>query len=161
MNGIVESERPVIFLDIDGVMNSLISMKKYGVISAFMPESIFALNLIIYRTNAQLVISSAWRKVNTLVKINVVLRINHILKDAVDCTPNLDRRSDSGIYIASTRGEEIATWLDRYPTVPRFVILDDGADMDGLEIALVQIDSECGLTIADAEKAIQILGGCL
>ncbi len=69
----------------------------------------------------------------------------------MDCTPRLPEQ---------TRGAEIAKWLGDYERhkIQSFVILDDDKDMDSLSIRLVQTQGHVGLTMADAERAIAMLG---
>ena len=55
------------------------------------------------------------------------------------------------------RGLEIAAWLAARPDYPPFVILDDDDDMGALAPYLVQTNPETGLTLIDAEKAIEII----
>ena len=64
-------------------------------------------------------------------------------------------------YLDKTRGIEIQHWLAKHAirrSVPtRFAILDDENDMGTLVSHLIQTNGERGLTMADAERAIQML----
>ena len=66
-------------------------------------------------------------------------------------------------YIDKTRGIEIQHWLAKHAirrSVPtRFVILDDEDDMGIALPHLIQTNGDRGLTMADAERAIQMLLG--
>ena len=57
------------------------------------------------------------------------------------------------------RGNEIKLWLDFHPAIRRYVILDDCGDMTDEQKAghFVQTDSSVGLTRADAEQAAALL----
>lgn len=60
-------------------------------------------------------------------------------------------------FVSPIRGKEIKNWLNNN-LVDGFVILDDHFDeMDGLLDKLVYVNNNLGLTIEDAEKAIQLL----
>lgn len=172
----------VIMLDIDGVMNSAASceladeMRSRGeflvcrpctgslgvglcsVFNLFAPWSVAALNQITDTTGAKIVISSTWRR-----DAIPWLRIWGVRGDIIDTTPVLDRYNGT-IYLATTRGDEIASWFERWPsrpgaqTVTQFVILDDDADMGALLPRLVQTDARGrGLTHEHAERAIEML----
>jgi hypothetical protein len=65
------------------------------------------------------------------------------------CTPRL----------FGDRGEEIQKWLDEHgENVESFVILDDDSDLEPYMSRSVIVDGEVGLTEADVNKAIVILG---
>lgn len=155
----------VIFLDIDGVMNNLESLRyprtkvrssKHSY-SAAHPSCVQALNRIIAATDAQIVISSTWRGIGLGV-LREILRAWGVVGTIVSRTPDLSRQHGS-IYGAPERGAEIQQWLDAYLDldIDSFVILDDGDDMGQLRLHLVQTDYEQGLTEADADRAIAIL----
>ena len=56
------------------------------------------------------------------------------------------------------RGDEIQDWLDRYPEVTGYCILDDDSDMLDSQLRnFVQTDMDYGLTDALAYRAVQIL----
>jgi hypothetical protein len=146
----------VIFLDIDGVLNNMESLRFPRIrvkssehsYSAAHPSCIAALNRIISETNARIVISSTWRGIG----LEVMFEIFHqwgIAGMTVGYTPLWERSFE--------RGDEIADWLSKHPEVTSFVILDDGDDMGVLKHRLVQTDYEIGLTEADADRAIAIL----
>ena len=68
-----------------------------------------------------------------------------------DMTPKLTGR-------ALPRGREIEEWLrGRSGEVESFVILDDNAKMAPYMGHLVLVNEHCGLTEADADRAIAIL----
>ena len=162
----------IIFLDIDGVLNSEASMIRKGKFDFFNdnpdPEHIKWLNLIIEKTGAQCVISSTWRNGCSSL---MMWRFLYLLGFKGKIIGNTPRLSDS------YRGTEIKAWLNEhedketkykdYPEgsmcrihmgkVESFVILDDDSDMVDLMPHLVEIDGRKGLTEEDALKAIEIL----
>lgn len=144
----------LIFLDIDGVMNSLQSMQdnKHLGIHRDIPtvDHVNHLNYIIASTDARIVISSSWRVIHSSSSIDLILCLQGF--------------KYPGYVISSTithkyhRGDEIQDWLDMASNkIQRFVILDDCNDMLHLKQFLVQTDSNIGLTKQDADKAIKIL----
>jgi hypothetical protein len=145
-----------IFLDIDGVLNNLESLRfprtkvncSRPSFSAAHPSCIQALNRIIKFTDARIVVSSTWRGIG----LEVLFEVFHqwgITGMTIGYTPLWDRSFE--------RGDEIANWLSKHPEVESFVILDDGDDMGHLKHRLVQTNFEIGLTEADADRAIAIL----
>lgn len=142
----------VIFLDIDGVLNSVESMTiKHSLKERHtdMPCKVYVryLNKIIESTGAKLVISSTWRLGNTSWLLDMLLY-------ALDCTGQV---VGSTYHISGcTRGAEIKKFLE-HNNVEKFVILDDDSDMEDLLPYLVQTSNKVGLTEEDADKAIDIL----
>lgn len=153
----------VIFLDIDGVMNNLESLRSPRTkvassehsYSAAHPSCVAALNRVTAATDAKIVISSTWRGIG----LEVLFEVLHawgVRGMIVGRTPDLAREQNS-IWGAPERGAEIRQWLDAHADVESFVILDDGDDMGNLQHQLVQTNYERGLTEADADRAIAIL----
>lgn len=152
----------IIFLDIDGVLNSRQSMLKKHQTTEYpitkiedkttWPDPILVsrLNKIIEITDSNIVISSVWRSLG-LDRIIEILEKVGVKSKVIGITAKL-----SGL----SRGEEIQNWLDfssQVITISNFVILDDDSDMPGLESNLVKTDNEVGLQDEDVEKAIEIL----
>lgn len=111
----------VLFLDIDGVLNSTRTCVAHGgyphdftEMRAFDRVAIKLLQRMCDSAGVQVVLSSAWR-------------ITHSAKEAadalglpiIDVTPNLGTK----------RGEEIAAWLAKHPEVTDYAIVDDDSDM--------------------------------
>lgn len=146
-----------IFLDIDGVLIDYAairaSMAGSGIV--YNPECINALNWLTDRSGAQIVVSSHWRA-RGLARIKVILAEWGATGEVLDITPNLDKRTETGVFVSSTRGEEIAAWLAVNPPAP-FVIIDDEADMGHLLPFLVCTSYETGLTMQHARDALNIL----
>lgn len=151
----------LIFLDIDGVMVTHATWgqrRDHGHANAD-PTCIAVLNHIIAQTGADIVVTSVWRLDRNLAELREIINLHFgITGRVVDRTPRLIKKQD-GIYVAQERGEEIAAWLNDYERYPieSFVILDDDADMGALKDRLVQTSFERGLTMADAERAIELL----
>ena len=111
----------VIFLDIDGVLNSEETVKKgirsdrgYIGIDPFL-TAIF--NRIIFATDAKIVLSSTWRKLDTSRD-----EVRRRVMDFIDVTPDTFLMGESAW---SERGDEIQAWLDHHPEVEKYAIIDD------------------------------------
>lgn len=146
----------IIFLDIDGVLNSRQSISynhtlglTFGEYDRPDPLMIANLNFIIKETDAYIVISSSWRIRGLMYCKEMLYKAGLIKNSILDITPT--------IYNTG-RGNEIQKWLDNdLDDIESFVILDDNSDMMHLKKFLVQTNSEYGLTLADSLKAIKIL----
>jgi len=147
----------LIFLDIDGVLNSERHAKKMheqGVTDTyneFDPECVAALNRICDESGAVCVLSSTWRLSWSLPGMLEHLRKFGFTGELVDKTP----------ITSKERGFEIAMCLGHFhrhgPEVESFVILDDDSDMEHLLPFLVKTSFKTGLSEEDADKAIKML----
>lgn len=145
----------IIFLDMDGVMNSQASAKRFKTFHKCQPESVDALNMIIDATGAKIVISSTWREAYGLDFVRGFLESAGVQRySVIDATPVIRTKE-----FASERGVEINDWLSRQTEKPySFVILDDDAwDMSPNQARFVKTDMQIGLNQTDALKAIGIL----
>ncbi len=153
----------VIFLDFDGVMNSVGSMiynnrmKLLGLSDtptheSFDPIASSNLQYILEElSDVQIVVSSTWRKYKNLEALKKIFETNRILPDRMIGTTPVD----SDRY----RGKEIHMYLKDHPEVTEFVIIDDDTDMEPYMDRLVKTDCRNGLTFTDAEKVIEMFGG--
>ena len=165
--------RKVIFLDIDGVINTKEWHSKmtkdtpkdeYGY--AFNPEAVVNLAHIIKETDAVIVISSSW-KFYGVPKLRQMWKIRNLPGTILDITPNtvsdemlLNANLDE-MELGVCRGNEIKEWLSKHKgEVSNYVIIDDFDDLlPEQEDHAVLTDSLIGITEFDAEKAIMILNG--
>lgn len=159
----------VIFLDIDGVLNCRTS-KSYchddecGLITGIDSDKVKRLAKIVETTNAKIVLSSDWRvgweKYYTTRKPSHAKYLDNHLKKKGNITIFDKTPLSHGGY---WRGEEILAYLRLHQDVENYVILDDTffEDFSIKEISehLVLTEYKVGLTDADVEKAIKILGG--
>lgn len=144
----------VLFLDIDGVLNSdtfylnrpkEIKHLPYP-LSEFDPACVARLNRILDETKARLVISSSWRHGAFL---NRILSKVGITAKMWDITP---------YGMGRPRGCEIRQFLNEHPDIENYVILDDIDNMlPEQQSHFVLTKYYYGLTDEDAEKAINIL----
>lgn len=155
----------VIFLDVDGVLNSEFSRdKERNNFDNWMEHEVSEMHVnnlkkIVDATGAQIVLSSSWRFdhpkatgrdfiADPLMKV-LDRKLKAVGLDIIDVTPDLRGK---------IRGAEIQDWLDRHSEVERFVILDDDVDMmEEQKPFFVNTTFKNGLTEEMANKAIEIL----
>lgn len=153
------SHPPVLFLDIDGVLNGH-EYDEGAESNRIRPECVARLNEVLADTGASLVISSAWRYMilggaMNLAGFTYLLRthgvrcpgrvIGHIGRDTQTEDPN-------------ERGRLIKAWLAERPEVTRWAVVDDMAlGFEGMPF--VRTDGRVGLTVADADALTRMLRG--
>jgi len=138
--------RPVIFLDIDGVLAPIRRWDRYGDLDAACIE---VLNEIVARAGADVVVSSTWRHGRTVAELQETLGAGGFIGRVLDKTP-------TGAP-GNGRAGEIAAWLAEH-AVSGYVIIDDHVDMGDLRPHLVDTHPAHGLRPADASRAIAVLG---
>ena len=145
----------VIFLDIDGVLNSFSTLpeKDEGLVGWLDQSNTVFLNDIVQSTNSYLVVSSTWRLQKTTGEIQELLAKAGCQGVVLDSTPNLKHKKKK-------RFEEIHSWLQatKY-NIEKFVILDDETYMGDLSEYHIQTDSQYGLTQKNSSDAVEILNG--
>ena len=138
----------VIFLDIDDVLNTLPTRERGELFDSVNVE---ALNAVLDRTSAMIVMTSTWRLCATLAEWEEILMNGgiHACERVLDVTPWID-----GI----SRGAEIAYWLEHsLCEVSQYTILDDRDDMAPFKDHLLRTTPEQGLTQVLANLAISRL----
>jgi len=161
----------VVFLDIDGVLNSgvfndsLHQRKKYSPdvtiteADEFDPVAISMLNRLLDLTGAVIVISSSWRLCSPVSKIWMWMQQRGFTGEIIGVTP-WGRMTIEGYD--GYRGDEITAWLEwTSPDVTDWVAIDDypAEMMRGTEGHFVKIEGTIGLQDADVRHAIAILMG--
>ena len=152
----------IIFLDIDGVLNTdrqirINDLKQINDID-FDPKVMENLKKIVEQSEARIVITSTWRvhrKENgylwrELVRNFEAYNINPSC--IIDITPILDTNMKPEI-----RELEISKWLDANKSIERFVILDDQWSMGILSDYFIRCLSFNGITSEIADEAIKML----
>ena len=172
----------VLFLDIDGVLNSenwfayRIYCVKNNMVNILMnfvdtddrnikhkltmldDRAIANLNRIVEETGCKVVLSSSWR--SSIESENIftqnLLKLKGFKYDFYDVTPRLWFEDFS-----TRRGEEIKFWLDKESEkhkIESFVILDDDSDILPEQMNnFIHVDGQVGLTDRDVLTAIEIL----
>lgn len=108
----------VIFLDIDGVLNTSSSLEDNV---HLLPEKCLRIAHIAKTCDAKIVISSSWRRNNDLLFFKSVFNClgipKHLIIDKTPCS-NKNR----------IRGYDIAEWLSNNEHVISYIIIDDSSD---------------------------------
>lgn len=165
----------IIFLDFDGVLNSVRSVVadqkcvnavrvKYDILaghkihSGFDPIAVKLIKEIVRRTGARIVVSSAWRKAISLRDIRDIFHGEFGWPDG-----------DDELIIATTgssdnghRGTEIQNWIDAYTVDVRnfqYIIIDDSYDFHDHQMKrFIQTDPYNGISYQDYSKALTLFG---
>lgn len=156
----------VIFLDVDGVLNSLSCKEKIDGYLFVEDEKIALLKELIDHTGAKVVLSSTWRYGWYAMEHFEESRDSD-LRDIHMFEKLRDKLLEYGIELLGytedfgRRGEEISAWLKKWTGEPieAYVILDD---MGGIEIRphcryLVQTSISQGIEPKHVKKAIKLL----
>lgn len=143
--------RPVLFLDIDGVLNTT-----YESMGTLDPRLIARLRYVVSASGCLVVLSSAWRKLYPLPQITDRLQQHGFVGHLFACTPALYEGRQT-----APRGHEIAAWMALASIGPdRIAVVDDEpAGMGDLRSRLVQTDPNLGMTDTDAHKLVRLLKG--
>ena len=144
----------IIFLDIDGVLNSHRKLKEVyerthkphsGYNYPFDEICLSNLKVLVELTNSKLVITSSWRKDKKGInKIIEALKEYELDQHIIGYTPILNK----------PRGIEIQEYLNQLDYKPNFIILDDDTDMENLIDYLIKTNIKVGLTEENVEEAI-------
>ena len=164
----------VVFLDIDGVLNShdwwyARTSDRHDID----PRNVAVLNEITQPVAASIVVSSTWRlhyrgryqdhdgERPTWRFLGDLLHSHGVLAPIIGITEQLPAVPDGkGGRKSCPRGLEIRAWLEAHAGVTHFVVLDDDMDMDGVEDHHVKTDMRTGgLRRAHVAPALSLLGG--
>ena len=152
--------RPIIFLDFDGVVETIywdkkedgsftLNSHKLGHDELNNKQAIGWLNELYSHIPYDIVISSTWRISMSLEQLQDLLinsGFNPNIK-VIGMTPILHQQ----------RGLEIQEWIDENNFNGKFIIIDDDSDMCHLLPLLVRCDCQLGFTIYDYNKALRLL----
>ena len=146
--------RKVVFLDIDGVLNS----GKYitqcpdfdDPAQQLDPAAIARLNIITDMAGAVIVVSSTWRLAfhGDLEKLQDCMKSYHIKAPVIGMTPNKPNA------VRNRRGKEIQKWIDDHHEIDKFVIIDDDSDMGKLGQYQIKTLFEDGLQDQHIAQAV-------
>lgn len=172
----------VIFLDVDGVLNSLdyydnseerqklhreklnkrathTELSDYEIFRQDIDDkAVLLLQEIIDKTGAKIVVSSAWRTGGTFTALKEIFKELNFSGEIIGVTPNRDCQH-------CVRGNMIRQWIDKnksfmgdYPGHNQYVIIDDDDDMLLCQKDnFVQTSSKASLTKKDVDMAVRIL----
>lgn len=138
----------IIFLDVDGVLNSELDSFDWYVQTDYHFE---LLKSLVDKTQAKIVLSSSWRKSKDSLE-TIKSRLQDFGIDVYDVTPSINSPY-------SKRGDEIKQWIDTQDfSISSFIILDDNSDMcEYTTTNLIQTDIKIGFQKQDYEKALKML----
>lgn len=152
------AKRPILFLDIDGVLVTGAHVTRLGGDAEgaydfnlrchrFDPECVGRLNHVTEVTGAGIVLSSTWRGRTDWQNL---LRAQGVLGEFIGETP----------WLHKPRWMEIGSWLTWNPATDPWAVVDDDAD-DTRQLGdrLVKTDFETGLQNEHAERLIALLKG--
>lgn len=156
----MDIELPVIFLDFDGVVETIywdktedgivsLNAHKYRHSELNNKQAIGWLNELYSKVPYNIVVSSTWRigmSKEELQKLLTNSGFNPKIK-VIGVTPILHQQ----------RGLEIQQWIDDNDFKGKFIIVDDDCDMCHLMPFLIRCDSLLGFTIYDYQKALKML----
>lgn len=143
----------VLFLDMDGVLNSdkykLIYQSPYFTpdLENLDPQAVALLeNFLQEHPDVVIVICSTWKRSFKIEELREALRAKGLVSAdrIIDHTHNLSH--------TLVKGEEISSWLKDHPEVTHYVALDDGDDLQLIHPRQVKTSMELGLTVEDLEK---------
>ncbi len=162
----------ILFLDIDGVLNSkpyLAARPEAAGCSPaggdwslrFQPELVARLQVFLDRSGAQIVLSSAWRNDPNVTRSAALFGVSQL-----DYVASLVRRSGApradflSACIDGDRGPSIIAWVRAHAQiVSSWVAVDDApvGYMGDAEHRTVRTDPEHGLRDVDVERAVSML----
>lgn len=157
----------VVFLDIDGVLNSAETLTSRRQCHActrldlredlcwFEQDRIERLNRVTAATGCLYVISSSWRIAKTVAQLSEILAGHGFVGEVIGATPTNSKGPKGHL-----RGYEIQEWLDANAEplgVKSFAIVDDDSDMEHLSHRLVKTSWQTGMLDAHADKLIAML----
>lgn len=154
----------VIFLDIDGVLNSGKYIKSLDAdlwdnpVNQMDPVAVARLNVITDATKAKIVVSSSWRlpfltHPTPLPALQGCMKSYGISGDIIGMT------CEKANALRNRRGKEIQKWInDHYNDIEKYVIIDDDSDMGRIRTHQVLTKFEDGLQDFHVDRIIEILG---
>lgn len=153
-------DKPIIFLDFDGVVETIYwdkdekgvycyNVHKHNHEELNNKQAIGWLNELYARVPYDVVITSTWRMGMSVAKLQHLLIISGFNPDikVIGKTP----------VLFQDRGMEIQKWMDENNYKGQFIIVDDDADMNHLLPQLIQCDTYVGFSLHDFQKALQLL----
>lgn len=160
----------VIFLDVDGVLNSNFwndnHQREISDGTLIDEEKIKLLACLVKKTNSKIILHSGWRtwfdsELEPL-RIEAKKLIQLLEKEGLridGLTPDLTTEEIRKTKKFSlVKADEILLWLKLHNDVTNWVVLDD-LDLHNIQVAQHQVkpDQTVGLTAQDVEKAVKIL----
>jgi phosphohistidine phosphatase SixA len=137
----------LILLDFDGVLNSFPFLVREEDFTKLDPEAIKCLNQIIKKTQAKVVISSAWRLCHTIEQLKDILKNVGFEGEIIDLTPRTNGH----------RGCEILQWLEDCDFEGSILAIDDDPNIAPFEKVHLHTSFQEGLLEEHIAKGVEIL----
>jgi len=154
MDNYRQKNNTILFLDIDGVLNSKLYFK-----NSFNPDenhsrfdaySVYLLKKLVEEFSLKIVITSHWRS-GMVEKLMSELKRNELIS-------YLHKDSFTPILRSAQRGTEIKEWLDAHPEINEYIIIDDNENMlEEQKCKFVKTDAFAGLIDENYYNAREIL----
>lgn len=150
--------KPVIFLDFDGVVETIYweqNGDEWSLIGfhddrkLHNTQAIGWLNELYKKVPYDIVVSSTWRMGRTVQELQELITRSGFNKEI-----KVIGKTD---VLYQPRGMEIQKWIDDNKFKGKFIIIDDDSDMCGLINVLVRTDCQLGFTLYDYQKALNLL----
>jgi hypothetical protein len=151
----------LIFLDIDGVLNStrfieettggegvVIVNGEFDATAHIDPSRVTRLNALIAATGSRVILSSSWRQSFGMEKTQRSLRARGFAHELADCTAR---------FVGEDRHAEIRHYLSTLAEPPSFVILDDAVEA-GIGFGERFVHVADGLEDAHVDRCVELLG---
>lgn len=166
-------DAPVLFLDVDGVLNShewrdrahaepreRLAPREETHLS---PALVSLVNDAVARTGAVCVLSSSWRYNHNVAQMEDRLwRAGGDAISIVDLTPThleLHGVNFHESYMCESRGREISEWLSLHGAPGGYAVIDDCASLHPHMERAVITDARVGVTARDVEALVRLLAG--
>lgn len=148
----------VIFLDVDGVLNDHGQMM--NLYCGIHSDKVNLLNVVLDTTNAQIVISSAWRYM--IINGSMTLKgfENLLLTHGLKCHNKVIGHtcSDECIKTPFARGFQISKWISDNNYAGKYVVVDDlDLGISAANHPFVQTDGSIGLTQENIKQILERL----
>lgn len=144
----------ILFLDIDGVLNSKIYYKyiykpEEGH-SRFDPYCVVLIKRLVEEFSLQIVITSTWRN-------GVIKRLRKELEES-NLIPHLHTDWHTPVLRPANRGKEIQLWLNNHRDTEDFIIIDDSENLLEYQLnKLVKTDNVAGMAQLQYQQARSLL----
>lgn len=141
---------PYILIDIDGVLatNQTPTMSKslwYNERAyPFDKNCVNVLNQILLKTNAEIILTSDWRRVFDIDELDKIFKFNKVIKSPVDITS-----------VLSSRDNEIRDFVTKNK-LSNFVIIDD-SQLKGYKERFIRTNPEKGLQNEHLKRIVKLL----
>jgi hypothetical protein len=141
----------IIFLDFDGVLNSLQTKPRdpRGLIDWLDPRNVTQLSSALERTGASIVVTSSWRLSTPLPQIRHALEARGCVATVVGVTPSLH---------PELRDREISAWLESSDEMPDDWLVVDDESLEGLTDHQIRPSRITGFTEREALEIVRRFG---